>query len=161
VRRLTLILALAALALPATASAESYELFRTNADGTYEWVTWGVDASSVSCKKVHVTYLKTNGGPGPFSNVLWKYGERWGWCWNGRKVTSLYGYERYVSCCDPGWSFLGHVGLWTTGWAGQWSVSRKTQGHFKFCIVWACDHDYPWVKLTLRGDGSWGRAKGN
>jgi hypothetical protein len=161
--RFALVMMVALALAPAARAADSYERVTTNADGTVEWLIWGVEASSASCKKVHVTYVKTNGGPGPFSNTLWTYGERWGWCWNGRKVTSLYGYTRYFTCCDPGWDFVKHVSLTTTGWAGDWAVSRKAKGKFKFCVpIWGCvDYDYPWVKLTLTGDGGWSRAKGN
>jgi hypothetical protein len=55
-RKLTILATILVLVAASSAqAADSYELVTANSDGTYEWVTWGVDASSTSCKKVHGT----------------------------------------------------------------------------------------------------------
>lgn len=124
-----------------------------------------IDSAATGCKKVFVQYTRTNGGPGPASNDLWKYRMEQGFCWNSRtnRITSLYGFLREPICCDPFWSWAGHVALSTTGWAGQSRVSRYTKGHFKFCLPWVgcADHDYPWLRLTVYASGAWSRAGGN
>jgi hypothetical protein len=103
------------LAAPWVASAEAgvaFLEFAEKRDSAME-VEVGATVAGTGCKRVSVTYVKTNGA----WNDLYKYGQRWGFCWNSRrkKITSLYGYERFKQCCDPGWSFVGHVGIVTTG----------------------------------------------
>jgi hypothetical protein len=124
-----------------------------------------LESAATGCKKVYVKYTRTNGGPGPASNDVWAYRMEQGFCWNSNRnrITSLYGFLREPICCDPFWSWAGHVALSTTGGVGQWRVSRYTKGHFKLCFPWlgCVDHDYPWLRLTLYGTGNWTRAAGN
>ena len=92
---------------------------------------------------------------------LWKYWQQQGFCHNGTRVTSLYDWRRWPCCVDPGWKFEAHVGRTRNGGAGQWSYSTWTQGHFSFgCSIQCLSHSYPWVRLTVRGNGTWSKSTG-
>jgi hypothetical protein len=111
----------------------------------------------VRCKRVRAARVHTNGA----WNDLWKYWQQQGFCHNGSRVTSLYDWRRWPCCVDPGWKFEGHVGRTRSGGAGQWSYSTWTQGHFSFgCSIQCLSHSYPWVRLTVRGNGTWTKSTG-
>jgi hypothetical protein len=155
------LLGLVALALAAPAGAETF----TEVGEDYILETTVVSEPTTlyatKCKKVSATYTKTNGG----GNDLYKVSQKWGWCWNTNteKVTSLYGWERWKNCCDPFWQWVGWEATTTTGWTGNFTVTRRIEGHTKFCVpfVGCPDHDYPWVKLFLYGNGGWNVRKGS
>jgi hypothetical protein len=121
--------------------------------------------AAVRCRKITVGYTKTNGGIGPTSNDLYKIFQRQGWCWNTstRKVTSLYGHERWKECCDPGWVWVGWEATTTSWGSGGYTVTRRIEGHTKFCppFIGCMDHDHPFIKLYLNANGSYGVHKGS
>lgn len=97
-----------ALAFPLTASASAATTtVEVGADYVFE-STEEADTSmetfATRCKKVSAQYTRTNGA----FNDLYKVGQRWGFCWSTvtHKITSLYGWERWKQCCDPGWSWV-------------------------------------------------------
>ena len=111
----------------------------------------------VRCKRVQAARIHTNGA----WNDLWKYWQQQGFCHNGSRVTSLYDWRRWPCCVDPGWAFEGHIGRSRSGGAGKWSYSTWTQGHFSFgCAIRCLSHIYPWVRLTVRGNGTWSKSTG-
>jgi hypothetical protein len=117
------------------------------------------------CRTVTVKFVKTNGGPGPTSNDLYKIFQRRGWCWNAAhtKVTSTYNYARWKECCDPGWVWVAWEPTLSTGTVGvNYTLTRRIEGHTKFCIpLFGCpDHDYPWIKLYINGNGTYGVLRG-
>lgn len=135
-------------------------------DGTVVETVWEEEDDSVTadafayptrCKRVSVTRRKTNG-----AWTLWSYHQRQGFCHNGSRVTSLYGYLRRNNGTGPGWEWKGHVAKWSSGGAGKWSYLVGTQGHYAACtVITGClVHNYPWLELRVRGNGSWTRSSG-
>jgi hypothetical protein len=154
-----------ALAFPLTESASAATTtVEVGADYVFESTEEAdtlMETFATRCKKVSAQYTRTNGA----FNDLYKIGQRWGFCWSTvtHKVTSLYGWERWKQCCDPGWSWVSWEPTTTYCWTGCKTVTRRIEGHTKFCIplVGCPDHDYPWVKLFLYGTGGWNATKGS
>jgi hypothetical protein len=110
------------------------------------------------CSRARVSILYENS---PTGANLWRYSMRQGRCWNGRKITSLYHFKRWSEFTAWGWEFGGHIDLAKSGCAGCLSVYRFTQGKYQLCYPGFClERRYPWLEMTLRGDGSIIRDKG-
>jgi hypothetical protein len=168
--RLFLAAALLVLILAPSAGAVEYvtgSFIEYGTDYRLE-TTVTMDSGSLTdagCRTVTVKFVKTNGGPGPLSNDLYKIFQRRGWCWNAAhtKVTSTYNYARWKECCDPGWQWVAWEPTISTGTAGaNYTLTRRIEGHTKFCgpVIGCVDHDYPWIKLYINGNGSYGVLKG-
>jgi hypothetical protein len=90
--------------------------------------------------------------------VVWRYRQTIYWCWKSNKITYLsrtrWG-KTYYFC----WDFKGHIGN-ASSWNARWSYRAFTQGKFK----WECApfdvSVYPWVKMTVYGNGTWTYATG-
>jgi hypothetical protein len=93
----------------------------------------------------------------------WEYYEQVRWCWNGSIVTQFWR-DRWVGTTAWGWGFDGHVSSnciyehCYPGRTGHWSEYANTEGHFHVCLgmigINYCRHRYPWVTITVYGNGS-------
>ena len=114
-----------------------------------------------ACKGYTVT--RTGYGGPPLNLVIWRYSWTIDWCYDGTKITSLSKY-RTVYANIP-WSFRGEVpGSETqSGGVGQASYMHYAQGDFCMLDVGGAvciTHSYPWVKQTVRGDGTYTGSAG-
>ena len=150
-RALTLALFAAALFVPAPAgAAEAVEAVEVNVSG---------DASYASgCKTVDVA---RTGWDIFHLDVVYKFHQRKSWCWDYPRITSR-SVSVYVTNVDPNMEYRGIVNAagnyytwccWTPS-SGHYSMR---QGKFENCILWfPCTRtEYPWVKIWVRGDGTW------
>lgn len=85
---------------------------------------------------------------------LWSYFQRIDWCWDGSTITSKTR-TRWAEIYAPGWEFVGHIGNSESGSVGQWFYRAWTQGHFRLCGGGTCWNVYPWIDMTVYGDGTW------
>jgi len=94
--------------------------------------------------------------------TLWKYTQQIDWCYDGSKVTSKFR-TRYGTVYMPFWKFNGHIGNQEQGGEGQWSYRAWTQGEFSLCLggnIGCIQHVYPWIDMTVYGNGGWHGEKG-
>jgi len=114
----------------------------------------------VKCGRAKVSILYE--GPFPWYLNMWRYSMRQGRCWNGQKITSLYHFKRWSEYAAYTWEFVGHVDFAKSGCAGCFAAYKFTQGHYKNCPpkIVCVEHRYPWLELTVKGNGAVVRDKG-
>jgi hypothetical protein len=173
----TLVVVVAFLAAPATASAETItsqepvvldngEVVLEVSELTADAVT-AVAGTTVKCKKVH----GWRGLRHPvFGYYYWRYILTIRWCWEAGgslivKTNNPFSptYWRDVECCMQfsGWDFKDHVGLDIDGGPGRGQYRVRAQGKFMQCYQFCFNTKTPWVRLTGYPGGSWGFAHGN
>ena len=173
-KRLPALLLLAgALAVPAVATAEddaSTEVTVTDASGTIELsedddglVERTVASTSAGgCRTVDVAHV----GRDIFGFVVYRFHQRKRWCWDYPEITRK-SVTTYVSDVDPNMEYRGVVSA--NGYFYTWCCSNGRSGHvslrqakFENCVLWfPCTRtEYPWVRIRVRGDGSWRAATG-
>jgi hypothetical protein len=172
-RLLALVLVTGALALPGAAAAgggAETEVKVTDAAGTIQ-LSSSDDAvaarrvgssSRAGCRTVDVAHV----GRDIFRLVVYKFHQRKRWCWNYPRIT----WKRvttYVSDVDPNMEYRGVVAA--NGYFYTWCCGNRRSGHvslrqakFENCVLWfPCTRtEYPWVRIRVRGDGSWRAATG-
>jgi hypothetical protein len=108
---------------------------------------------------------RTATGYRKFTNVfgyqLYRYNESITWCWSYGAIRSFYR-DRWPS--TPGtlsnWQFDGHIGSNCSlehcngRGVGQWSATADTRGKFHACVVWWCSERYPYISITVYGNGN-------
>ncbi len=101
-------------------------------------------------------------GKNAIGMTLWKYVQRIDWSFDGSKITSKFR-TRSGTVYMPFWKFDGHIGNQESGGVGQWSYRAWTQGEFSLCLggnIGCIQHAYPWIDMTVYGNGGWYGDKG-
>lgn len=89
--------------------------------------------------------------------TLFSYFQKIDWCYDGSKITNTPTRTRWGEVYVPLWSYDGHIGNSESGGINQSSYEAWTQGEFKLCAggdigcIW---HKYPWIDMTVYGDGT-------
>ena len=118
--------------------------------------------SAQGCRTVDVARV----GRDIFGFVVYRFHQRKRWCWDYPRITGKW-ISSYVSDVDPNMEYRGVVAA--GGYFYEWCCSRPRSGHvslrqarFENCVLWfPCTRtEYPWVKIRVRGDGSWVAATG-
>jgi len=94
--------------------------------------------------------------------TLFKYTQRIDWCYDGSKITSKFR-TRYGTVYMPFWKFNDHIGNQEQGGEGHRSYRAWTQGEFSLCLggnIGCIQHVYPWIDMTVYGNGDWHGEKG-
>ena len=168
---LALVLVVGALAAPGVAAADASDtevrvsdaggrttVFRTNDPAARSRAT----SSSEGCRTVDVAHV----GRDIFGFVVYRFHQRKRWCWDYPRITSK-SVTTYVSDVDPNMEYRGVVEA--NGYFYTWCCSDAYSGHvslrqakFENCVLWfPCTRtEYPWVRIRVRGDGSWAAATG-
>lgn len=96
-----------------------------------------------------------------FGSKIWEYFQEISWCWDGSQITSLYR-NRWGAAYIEFWQFQGHIGNSESGGVYQWSYRAWTQGQFGHCppIPGCYEWRYPWLDMTVYGDGNYGGSGG-
>lgn len=172
-RSLALVLLVGALCAPGAAAADDgadTEVTVTDAARTTE-LSQADDrlvarrlapSSHEGCRTVDVAYV----GRDIFRLVVYKFHQRKRWCWDYPRITSKR-VTTYVSDVDPNMEYRGVVAAhgyfytWCCGSGRSGHVSLR-QAKFENCVLWfPCTRtEYPWVRIRVRGDGSWRAATG-
>ena len=167
-----LVLASAALLAPAAEAAGGSASSSTTAEalrvieGAPVRVTRGAKARSASrgaralaaygCRTVSASVA----GKNIFGVVHWRYTQRISWCYDGFRITSV---SRTVlpEVYTLFWAFKGNVQNWTVGGRGSTSFRGFAQGYFALCaaLVECVQHSYPWIDITVRGNGGYSISK--
>lgn len=113
-------------------------------------------AAAVSCKWAQVERY----GKNLLGMKLWSYFQKIDWCYNGSTITSRTR-TRWGETHFPGWSWKGHIGSSTSGGVGSTFYRAWTQGHFCLVEYFSCvQNAYPWIDMTVRGNGTWSYTAG-
>lgn len=90
------------------------------------------------------------------------------WCWSNSTVTRVNTMQIKASVTSlgqvMGWSYAGKVDGPTTSKLTSFKWRTWAQGHFVFSPirVGTIQHQYPWVQMDVKGDGTyyatWGRG---
>ena len=100
-------------------------------------------------------------GRSAFGFVVYKFHQVKRWCWSNPRVTSVRT-STYVSHVDPNWDYKGVIGA--KGDFYRWCCGDARSGHYTFrqarfdnCIPWigCIRREYPWVRIWVRGNGTW------
>lgn len=93
---------------------------------------------------------------------LWSYFQQIDWCWDDCSEITSKTRLRWPEVYVPLWDFVDHIGNQESGGVGQWSYRAWTQGHFQLCVEpWGCyQHSYPWIDMTVYGNGAWSGTGG-
>jgi len=114
------------------------------------------DVFVAACKWAQVERYGTN----IFGMKLWSYFQKIDWCYNGSTITSKTR-TRWGETHFPGWSWKGHIGNSTSGGVGSTYFRAWTQGHFCLVEYFSCvQNAYPWIDMTVRGNGTWSWSAG-
>lgn len=108
------------------------------------------------CKRVWAARVYRN----IFGTVLWRYVQQQAFCYDGRRITSLYDWRRWPEIYAYGWRFKGHIARFVSGRAGTWHYGTWTQGKFALCAAWCVREKLPWVDLDVYGNGGWSYKTG-
>jgi hypothetical protein len=119
-------------------------------------VTEGTTAAGCDWRKVsRVATFSLGGG------TAWSIFLRGDWCWgSGGNVKSVsWNKDFFVGTqLFNTWQWVKWEGTVTGGGVGTAHVYRRIKGHLKSCFIISfgtiCDHAYPFVSMTLRGDGT-------
>jgi hypothetical protein len=104
-----------------------------------------------------MVYQIERSGLNSLGDKLWSYFQKINWCYDGSKITSKTRL-RWGEVYYPGWQFAGHIGNLEQGGVNQWSYRAWTQGEFKLCLggdIGCVQYKYPWIDMTVYGDGSY------
>ena len=165
-RLLVLALVVGALGAPGVAAADAADTEvrvveaggRTTTSPTLHLVA----SSRDGCRTVDVARV----GRDIFGFVVYRFHQRKRWCWDYPRITSK-SVTTYVSDVDPNMEYRRVVEA--NGYFYTWCCSRANSGHvslrqakFENCVLWfPCTRtEYPWVRIRIRGDGSWRAATG-
>ena len=92
---------------------------------------------------------------------LFTYYQKIEWCYNGSVVLS---HSRYVwgTVSYPWWEYKGTILSEQHGGNYYSYYSSYVKGHFVYCpIKLSCiQNKYPWISMTVRGNGSWSYSWG-
>lgn len=116
-------------------------------------------AAASSCKTLTTTAIGEN-----ITGVdLYKFKQTSTWCYNGNKITSRYS-DFTVSTHYPGWGWKGLVTESVNSTGAPFVAYR--QGHFALCLPtpWGdvcSSNGYPWVRHTMRINGTYTSEYGN
>ena len=155
-RRLTALGLLAgALVLPSQAAAAE--------ERTIEIRTQGTAAQAAGCRTVDVARI----GRSALGFVVYKFHQVKRWCWSYPRITSVKT-STYVSDVDPNWDYKGIVSAsgsffrWCCGDARSGHRTLR-QGRFDNCIPWigCIRREYPWVRISVRGNGTYSYTTGS
>lgn len=76
------------------------------------------------------------------------------WCWRNGRVTSAT-YTKYGTTASwTNWNYEGVQWVVNGGCIGCKYRYQRAGYKFQACFVWYCIKDYPWISMTLRGDGT-------
>ncbi len=98
-----------------------------------------------------------------YGQTLFSYFQKIDWCYDGSKITNNPTRLRWGEVYAPLWSFDGHIGSSESGGINQWSYRAWTQGKFKLCMggdIGCIQYKYPWIDMTVYGDGSHSSSSG-
>lgn len=113
-------------------------------------------AAAAACKWAQVSRWGNN----IFGMRLWTYYQRIEWCYSNGLITSVTRL-RWGEVSMPGWSFKGHTSSTTSGGKGSTSYRARTHGHFCLVEYFSCiQNAYPWIDMTVRGNGTWSYTAG-
>ena len=119
-------------------------------------------ATASGCRTVDVARV----GRDIFGFVVYKFHVRKRWCWTYPRITSV-AVSTYVSDVDPNMEYRG--GVAAGGYYYTWCCVSSRSGHYSLrqgkvenCILWfPCTRtEYPWVKVWVRGNGSYRYSTG-
>jgi hypothetical protein len=90
---------------------------------------------------------------------LWYYEWNASWCYNGSTITSL---SRWRTVwVNVGWAYKKDIANNKSGGVGKKSAWNYVQGDFCFLETYTCAfHSYPWVNMTVNGNGSYSGSAG-
>jgi hypothetical protein len=150
-RAFTLALLAGALVVPASArAADTVE--------AAEIIVTGGESYASGCKTVDVA---RTGWDIFHLDVVYRFHQRKSWCWDYPRITWRY-VSVYVTDVDPNMEYRGVVNA--AGNYYPWCCRNRYSGHysmrqgkFENCILWfPCTRtEYPWVKIWVRGNGTW------
>lgn len=92
-----------------------------------------------------------------FGAVLWEYYSRVEWCFNGTNVTSKFATRTGKAGPFPSlWEYKGDaVPPVESGGVGKTSYRIWVNGYFKFAVAgYPIQTAYPWIDITVRGNGT-------
>lgn len=92
---------------------------------------------------------------------LFTYYQQVDWCYNGSTITSI-SRTRWPEVSMLFWEFKGHIGNTTSGGTGSTFYRAWTQGSFALCVpyVLCAQFKYPWLDMTVRGNGTYSYSTG-
>ena len=100
---------------------------------------------------------KKEKGYNVFGQVVWEYYSRVEWCYNGTNVTSKFATRSGKPGPFPSlWEYLGDaVPPVQGGGVSQTYYRIWVNGYFKFAIAgYPIQSNYPWIDITVRGNGT-------
>jgi len=106
---------------------------------------------------------KKEKGYNVFGAVLWEYYSRVEWCYNGSTVTSKFATRTGKPGPFPSlWEYKGDaVPPIEGGGVGQSYYRIWCNGYFRFAIAgWPIQTAYPWIDITVRGNGTFSATSG-
>jgi hypothetical protein len=96
-----------------------------------------------------------------FGVTLYDYTENVFWCWNGSTIRNFYRDRGPASVTVlSAWNFKGNIGSnciyehCSGRGVGSWATTADTKGQYEACIVWFCNSRYPYIAVTVYGNGS-------
>lgn len=118
----------------------------------------GGSSSSTGCVKVTVRNEKESDILG--ETVFW-FNTWTRWCWN-RAAKTINGVSTgwYIEDIDPLYTWKGLIVdnteyySWYSGYPKS-GYKHEKQGHFQWCITWACGNVYPRNVLWSHSNGTW------
>jgi hypothetical protein len=98
-----------------------------------------------------------------FGAVLWEYSSKVEWCYNGSTVTSKFATRTGKPGPFPSlWEYLGDaVPPVEGGGVGQSYYRIWCNGYFRFAVAgYPIQTAYPWIDITVRGNGTSSASSG-
>mgnify|MGYP005846602227 CR=1 FL=1 len=92
-----------------------------------------------------------------FGQVLWEYYSRVEWCYNGTNVTSKFATHTGKAGPFPSlWEYMGDaVSPVESGGVGKTYYRIWVNGYFRLAIAgYPIQTAYPWIDITVRGNGT-------
>lgn len=104
----------------------------------------------------HINYYVQNE---IWGHLFWRYNQEIEWYYNGSTITSIPIHRRYPSNVA---AFVNYSpgDQNSTGGQGQNYYQLETQGHFTFCLSWACGQNNAWLREYVDRQGRHGVAGG-
>jgi hypothetical protein len=115
------------------------------------------------CRSAKVAYVKKT----LLGAVAYKWWMKRSWCWRFPRLVSV-GTKTYVTDMNGFNEYKGIVASWGAWF--EWCCNEPRSGHkafrqaeFQNCIVkYGClSTTYPWIRMSVRGDGSYAYAIGD
>ena len=98
-----------------------------------------------------------------FNSLVYRWHHSKRWCWSNGRVTGVWS-SAYATNMDANWYYRGLAG--STGYF----YGSNQSGHYSFreaemenCVLkYGCiGSEYPWIKIWVRGDGSYSWERGS